>query len=431
MAGVHDTNETPTEDERLVHIQNINLKNIAVNVNSRYEANAGGLVAWAQNGFVIDNCSVDGIINAKTKESFARIGGLVGSTLRGVITDCCTDVTVNASTETSSVYAGGLAGMTNRSAQVNCYTLGNISANAESNNKAMVGGLTGMSGGTNISCYTYGNIESLITTVDVGGINGRSVGIAADCECYFNSSAVYKTAGKEITEKSASGTLVGGEIRTSSKTSEEIASKDFAHILNANNADMTKIPQEDSAYLEDMTENNKEGLSHLLFYTNDGTDLNTWVKSDTAPVFGIEETTEPTTEETTESDTTEPITEETTESSTETVNIASDEELCNWAKNDYQKKNGTSDTTAAISEKNNGDYEITITDKSGKILDQYTIDPKTGTGVNTAGETVNLPQTGNNASGTAAAAASAAALTVLGAFAVIKSGVFRRKEEKE
>ena len=431
VAGVHDTNETPTEDERLVHIQNINLKNIAVNVNSRYEANAGGLVAWAQNGFVIDNCSVDGIINAKTKESFARIGGLVGSTLRGVITDCCTDVTVNASTETSSVYAGGLAGMTNRSAQVNCYTLGNISANAESNNKAMVGGLTGMSGGTNISCYTYGNIESLITTVDVGGINGRSVGIAADCECYFNSSAVYKTAGKEITETSASGTLVGGEIRTSSKTSEEMASKDFADILNANKADMTKILQEVSAYLEDMTENNKEGLSHLLFYTNDGTDLNTWVKSDTAPVFGIEETTEPTTEETTESDTTEPITEETTESSTETVNIASDEELCNWAKNDYQKKNGTSDTTAAISEKNNGDYEITITDKSGKILDQYTIDPKTGTGVNTAGETVNLPQTGNNASGTAAAAASAAALTVLGAFAVIKSGVFRRKEEKE
>jgi LPXTG-motif cell wall-anchored protein len=97
-----------------------------------------------------------------------------------------------------SVFAGGLAGMTNRSAQVNCCTLGNISANAESNNKAMVGGLTGMSGGTNINCYTRGNVESLITTVDIGGINGRSAGIAADHCCYFNSSAVYKAAGKVL-----------------------------------------------------------------------------------------------------------------------------------------------------------------------------------------------------------------------------------------
>ena len=437
-AGDHATNETPTEEERLVHIQNINLKNIAINVNSRYEANAGGLVAWAQNGFVIDNCSVQGSINARTKESFARIGGLVGSTLRGVITDCCTDVIINAATETSSVYAGGLAGMTNRSAQVNCCTLGNITADAESNNKAMVGGLTGMSGGTNINCYTYGNVESLITTVDVGGINGRSAGIAADCDCYFNSSAVYRIAGKEIAEKSASGTLVGGEIRTSSKTAEEMASKDFADVLNANKADMTKILEEVSAYLEDMTQNNKEGLSHLLFYTNDGTDLNAWVKGDTAPVFGTEDITEPSTEPATE-EATEPATEETTESASEEAtepsqeesNITSDAHLYNWVKNDYQSRTGISDTNATMTRKDNHNYEITLTDKSGKVLDQYTIDPKTGTGVNAAGEEVNLPQTGNNASGTAAAAASAAALTVLGAFAVIKSGIFRRKEEKE
>ena len=314
VAGDHDTNVTPTADERQVNIKNVKLENVAINVDSRYEANVGGLVAWAQNGFVIDNCSVEGAINAKTKESFARIGGLVGSTLRGVITDSYTNVAINAETETSSVYAGGLAGMTNRSAQVNCYTLGNISANAESNNKAMVGGLTGMSGGTNINCYTFGNVESLITTVDVGGINGRNAGIAVDYECYFNNNAVYKTAGKEIAEKSASGTLVGGEINTSAT---DVTAKDFADVLNANKANMTNILEAVSAYLEDMTENNKEGLSHLLFYTNDGTDLNAWVMGDTAPVFGTEDvtepdTTEPTTEETTEPDTTESTTENTT-----------------------------------------------------------------------------------------------------------------------
>ena len=98
VAGEHETNLTPEAGERLVNIKNVKLRNVAINVDSRYETNVGGLVAWAQNGFVIDNCSVGGIINSKTRESFARIGGLVGSTLRGTITDCCTDVEINAET---------------------------------------------------------------------------------------------------------------------------------------------------------------------------------------------------------------------------------------------------------------------------------------------------------------------------------------------
>lgn len=240
-AGAHETNLTPTEGERLVIIKNVNLKNISINVKSRYEANVGGLVAWAQNGFIIDNCSVEGSIHAGTKESFARVGGLVGSTLRGVITDSCTDVAINADTETATVYAGGLAGMTNRSAQVNCYTLGDVCVNAGNNNKATAGGLTGMSGGTNINCYTYGNVESLITTVDIGGINGRIAGIAVDYECYFNSSAAQKIAGKEAAEKVVSGTVVGEEIKSCSKTSAEMASDEFVTLLNTNKNNMTEI----------------------------------------------------------------------------------------------------------------------------------------------------------------------------------------------
>ena len=287
--GAHDTNLTPSADERLVNIRNVKLKNISFNVNSRYEANVGGLVAWAQNGFVIDNCFAEGEINVSAKESFARVGGLVGSTLRGVVTDCGTNVKINASAGTSSVYAGGLAGMTNRSAQVNCYALGSVTAGAENNNKATVGGLTGMSGGTNINCYAYGDVESLITTVDVGGLNGRSAGIALDYECFYNSSAVHKNAGKEITEKKASGTLVGEEVKCYPKTSEEMASESFTEALNSNKENMTDILKDVSAHLDDISENNREGLSHLLFYTNDGTDLNSWTKGENSPVFGKSE----------------------------------------------------------------------------------------------------------------------------------------------
>ena len=405
-AGEHETNLTPDGSARLVNIRNIKLRDISINVESRYEANVGGLIAWAQNGFVIDNCSAEGSINAKTKESFARVGGLVGSTLRGTVTDCYTNVEINAATGTSSVYAGGLAGMTNRSAQVNCYTLGNISANAESNNKAMVGGLTGMSGGTNINCYTRGNVESLITTVDIGGINGRSAGIAADHCCFFNSSADYKAAGKEISEKKASGTLVGGEIKVSSMTAEEMASKEFADTLNANKKNMTAVLGEVSAYLEDMTENNKEGLSHQLFYTNDGSDLNSWVMGESSPEFGEE------------------IIEE-------KPDIASDEELCEWAEKDYQKKNGVKYTNAVISSDENGGRVITISDKSGKVLDKYTIDPKTGKGSDSDGEAVDLPQTGNNSMTNLFILLGAIMSVIMGAFAIRASGVIRRREDEQ
>ena len=284
-AGEHNTNLTPTDDERLVIIRNVRLKNISINVKSRYEANVGGIAAWAQNGFVIDNCSVQGTINAKTEESFARVGGLVGSALRGTVTDCFTDTEINASTETSSVYAGGLAGMTNRSIQINCYTLGDICADAESNNKTTVGGLTGMSGGTNINCYTYGNVGSLVTTVDVGGINGRIAGIAVDHDCFYNSDAAQTIAGREAAEKRSSGTVVGEEINTYPVTAEKMASDKFVKHLNNNKENMTLILKDVSTYLEDMTENNKEGLSHFLFYTGDGSDLNSWTMGTKAPEF--------------------------------------------------------------------------------------------------------------------------------------------------
>lgn len=409
-AGEHDTNLTPEADEKLVTIRNIKLKDISINVDSRYEANVGGLIAWAQNGFVIDNCSVEGSINAKTRESFARIGGLVGSTLRGTITDCCTNVEINAATGTSTVYAGGLAGMTNRSAQVNCFTLGNISANAESNNKAIVGGLTGMSGGTNINCYTYGNVESLITTIDVGGINGRNAGISLDYECYYNGSAVYKTAGKELDKKAASGTVVGGELKTASKTAAEMASDEFSAALNANKANMPAILKEVSAYLDDMMSNNKEGLSHLLFYTKDGTDLNSWSKGEKSPVFTAENSSE-------------------TKTDDGKSNIASDEVLGSWALKDYLRKNNVGGTDITIKHSSDGNREITIYDSKGNELEKYTVDPKNGKGTTSSNEVVDLPQTGNNSLTHIIIMSIAMTMLGLGIICLKSSMKIRRKEE--
>ncbi|MBQ6039875.1 MAG: LPXTG cell wall anchor domain-containing protein [Oscillospiraceae bacterium] len=155
---------------------------------------------------------------------------------------------------------------------------------------------------------------------------------------------------------------------------------------------MTEILKDVSTYLEDMTEHNKEGLSHFLFYTNDGSDLNSWKQGTLAPVFGTEEII--------------PV--------DKSNHIASDEELCSWAKHDYESKNGVTGTNASLLVKEDGTYEITITDKESKVLDTYTIDPKTGVGVDAENAEVNLPQTGNNSA--------AGMLAVMGALAMIGFG---------
>ena len=59
------------------------------------------------------------------------------------------------------------------------------------------------------------------------------------------------------------------------------------------------------------------------------------------------------------------------------------------------------------------------------------IDPVTGIGTSSNGSEVNLPQTGNNSLKTVTAATAALALTLLGSFAVAKSGVIRKKEDEQ
>ena len=395
-------------------VKNVKLTDVLINVSYEASAYVGGIAAVMDSdgsgykGAIVDSCDVEGKLTLTADKGNNFAGGIAAYVYKGAIINCKTDADISCTVKTGAAFGetGGIAALVNRGLVANCYTLGNISANAESNNKAMVGGLTGMSGGTNINCYTRGNVESLITTVDIGGINGRSAGIAADHCCFFNSSADYKAAGKEIAEKKASGTLVGGEIKVSSMTAEEMASKEFADTLNANKKNMTAVLGEVSAYLEDMTENNKEGLSHQLFYTNDGSDLNSWVMGESSPEFGEE------------------IIEE-------KHDIASDEELCEWAEKDYQKKNGVKYTNAVISSDENGGRVITISDKSGKVLDKYTIDPKTGKGSDSDGEAVDLPQTGNNSMTNLFILLGAIMSVIMGAFAIRASGVIRRREDEQ
>ena len=100
------------------------------------------------------------------------------------------------------------------------------------------------------------------------------------------------------------------------------------------------------------------------------------------------------------------------------------------ALNDYEKKNGTRPKNAAAVVNDDGTVTIQLSDvHEGRVstADYYTVDPKTGIGKNAAGDTVNLPQTGNNDPAGAASSAAAVVLSIVGTFVAVLA--LRKKED--
>ena len=236
-SGEYTTNDVPTGSEQTVTIKNVNLKNVYINVQTRYETFIGGLVGSGQYGIYIDNCTVTGEITSATSESFSRAGGLGGSVMRGSVTNSGADVKITATTDTNNVYAGGFYGMDNRVTTVNCYALGSVTGNSTNNNKVHIGGFVGQAGGIHINCYAAGDVVSLKTTTDVGIISGRSGGITVDRSCYYNTDAYLKQGDTVVSPAAAVGVNANNQAVISNvtgKTAAELKSAEFAKLLTAN-----------------------------------------------------------------------------------------------------------------------------------------------------------------------------------------------------
>lgn len=79
---------------------------------------------------------------------------------------------------------------------------------------------------------------------------------------------------------------------------------------------------------------------------------------------------------------------------TTTEYFASEEELGKMAMEDYRQKTGTTPAKAETAANADGTLSIALYDADGTLLDTYAIDPVTGTGTDSAGGEVSLPQTG-------------------------------------
>ena len=116
-----------------------------------------------------------------------------------------------------------------------------------------------------------------------------------------------------------------------------------------------------------------------------------------------------------------------TTTTTASDSIYPDAKMCYWVVKDYQKRTGASDVNAEITASSDNEKTITLTDKNGKVLDVYTIDPASGSGKNSAGEAVELPQTGMDTLPNYFAVIGSLVLMILGAFAV----KFSRRRDDE
>ena len=286
-SGSLKTNDLPTKNDQVVRLKNIHLRNIDVHVATRYETFAGGLVGSGQNGIYIDNCSVTGVIDSTTTESFCRVGGLAASVLRGAVTNCWTDVDVSGVTDTNNVYAGALYGMDNRVTTVNCYTLGDVTGYSTNPSKVYLGGLAGQGGGIHLNCYSAGNVISKQVTGDVGILNGRSAGISVQYNSYFNTGAVLKQGDTVISPAKAVGTITTNATETNivGKTAAELKSEAFANLLNSNitasnlNAAIEEI-------LKALTNQSGNGFTQQNYY--EGNQLLSWTVRNNTVVFGSE-----------------------------------------------------------------------------------------------------------------------------------------------
>ncbi len=150
-----------------------------------------------------------------------------------------------------------------------------------------------------------------------------------------------------------------------------------------------------------------------------------------------ESTTTTTVTTTTTADTAPETTAQTSETtSTETTTVTEKQyfapvsELGDMAAKDYESKKGKAPAKTVTTENEDGTVTVSLQDEAGKVLDTYTIDPVTGTGKDSKGGEVNLPQTGNNVLSGVAALAGALVLMGAGAAAVAGSGVFRKKDSE-
>ena len=109
--------------------------------------------------------------------------------------------------------------------------------------------------------------------------------------------------------------------------------------------------------------------------------------------------------------------------------FAPSDDIMEYALVDYQQKTGTEANYVSFEpDEDNQTAAIEFYDEDDNVVETYTIDVKTGIGTDSAGNEVNLPQTGNNAPAALLAALGALMMTCGGAWCIRRSGILGKNQ---
>ena len=202
-------------------IKNLTLSDVNINVTTDFYG--AGIANFCNNGGVISNCAVTGVINVTYKT--ARVGGIVGKLqANGTVSGCYSNVNITADSTTGTNYAGGIAAYVegshskvtyNYAVMSDCYSAGKITATSESNS-VYIGGITGyLSQDVQVNnCYTTaalsGTTEGSSKALYMGGFSGNGNSYSSMDDFFaLNSSAVGVSAYKAYV-----GQIAGGDSPT-------------------------------------------------------------------------------------------------------------------------------------------------------------------------------------------------------------------------
>ncbi|SHI18744.1 S-layer homology domain-containing protein [Sporobacter termitidis DSM 10068] len=215
-------------------LRGIKLTNIAIytDVSAASVAYGGALLAYAKvdsasgKGTVIDNCFASGVVDVRTANKSAMVGGLAGFTNQyGVLTNSGADVDVTVDTGSAILNAGGLLGYPSiNTLTMNCYALGDVTV-ASSSTSANAGGLAGTIGGVFYNCYAAGGVvQNVSSNVRVGGLAGNIVTAGIVMSSYYDNAL--DTAVKNVSGKVDESVL--------GKSAAALASAEFISLLGSN-----------------------------------------------------------------------------------------------------------------------------------------------------------------------------------------------------
>ena len=227
---------------------------------------AGGLVGLLERNGIIDHCSVTGGSQAFSINSSAKaaIGGLVGQMQSGsMVANSWSDLGLNYGTfsmNEAEVAMGGICGKQAQNSLIaNSASFGSVPGFIYTGT-IRVGGLVGYTGGAIYNCYTDSTTKLNVFGVtagtavpSIGHLIGGAENGAALYQCYYDKNADQfgntDFAGDPSEGKSERRQAVGRDSDSAefpdtsfvtAKTADELASADFAKLMNDNLNNATK-----------------------------------------------------------------------------------------------------------------------------------------------------------------------------------------------